>query len=94
MIIKEVTCNRIDQDAIQRGDLIRAKSQYLDEPINGVVTLVNDLYVIVGYPTGIGTAMNHVIIYADELDEWQLQWTRDFSEVYVYPESTEGGENG
>ena len=94
MIIKEVVCNHINMDAIQRGDLIRAKSQYLDEPITGVVTLVNDLYIIVGYTTGIGTAMNHVIIYADEFDDWTLQWTRDFSEVYVYPEPTEGGENG
>ena len=77
----------INEEAIQKGDLIRAKYSAWTEERNGQVAAVTRDEIRVIWQPNIRNVTNFFSIYADELADglWIVKWTPDMETFNMYP---------
>lgn len=77
----------INAEAIQKGDLIRAKYSAWSEERNGQVAAVTRDEIRVIWQPNIRNVTNFFSIMADELADglWAVKWTPDMETFSVYP---------
>jgi hypothetical protein len=82
-LIKAVSENTFDEDAIQGGACIRAKRTGWDDFKNGIITSVAKDTITALYFTNVGNASNYFSILADEVAAglWQIYWSQDMVTV-------------
>lgn len=90
MLITEKRENVFDTSEIKAGYLVFAKNKSWNEGIGGFVTAVTEKEAVVQYNPGIGNVTNHFSIRASEVEagDWEIRYSADMSEIYVYPEPT------
>ena len=77
----------VNVEAIQKGDLIRAKYSVWEEERNGQVAAVTRDEIRVIWQPNIRNVTNFFSIRADELADglWTVKWTPDMETFNVYP---------
>lgn len=86
----------INAEAIQKGDLIRAKYSAWSEERNGQVAAVTRDEIRVIWQPNIRNVTNFFSIMADELADglWAVKWSPDMETVNTYPAPEEPEEPG